>query len=681
MKKKIKKCTVPFILLLFIAMVYTSIMVNAEQQLCYTDDRTYYFNLGVTKGNTDDTNQYNETDTTFNDELPDGATFDHVEVISAESMTQQDANDYFDTILYGECETNEANNNPICNLDGKYTNSGSDDDYKFNQNTEREKVFNRMISSTTIMDANSCQSNGDGTVKCTIKRTWDSSGFSGNYYQIMSSVKLRIAYYADNCGEEENVCDMSENKNIPASLNCKNGDYEETIKRTVTVTRTKSELSAAEIEFYDKKDDAGTSPVCDNIEETITGITGVTQTGKATFNLQRTTYSGGGFHFYTNYEGKAKYEICGATGSDTGLEYTIKDEYAAYMCPPKDSEGDTTYSAGSLNEATKKCTYTSYTTDQEWDETRGRFIEVTRTGTVVEDAKQDEDGCSSTTTTYKCSTGYNHDCSNNSGEMQAFAEKMKEYLQQPTIEGSVKSKDSNEVTIPYNVADTEMAGTWNDDTVDTSAWYPGDKREYNASFRLSEARIGIYPNNVTQAPVCYNGEDDCANYIDGGNFYYVPLKWPDSTGFPVSVDVSNLSIITEMTWPLDYDCSVNCNQKMYEDKGFKFIYRPIDMSDPFPNNRQPGANWTTFMDEYDSGNNKAQNKMTRNQLEYHSILTQTDITQINSYNTRKYPDLKTITPEGKSTAITQFGINNLRGNNFNHLGKCTTEETGDKKCW
>ena len=289
-----------------------------------------------------------------------------------------------------------------------------------------------------------------------------------------------------------------------------------------------------------------------------------------------------------------------------------------------------------------------------------------------------QNGCESITTNFDCSAGY-EGCSNSSTEMQLFAGKMADKLQKPDLEDhmDILSKNSN------TGLTAKVEGTWteDDDELDTEYWFPNERINYQAKFKLAKACIGLGQDDVTKAPITYITSGSCDENISmyGGRKYFVPLKWEDGVVFPVSIYVNDISLINLMDWEINETCGINTYQEIYGDPEYKFMYRPINMSDPFPGaSRTIGKNWISFMDDYNANNLYAKNKLTRNQVEYSIDLTKEKIIEINGYNTYSYPNLNSIKSSGRSKALEDFGVTSLTGN-YNELGKCS--HTGDKKCW
>lgn len=199
--------------------------------------------------------------------------------------------------------------------------------------------------------------------------------------------------------------------------------------------------------------------------------------------------------------------------------------------------------------------------------------------------------------------------------------------------------------------------------------------------------------------------DYVVGYIDGGNNYYVPLKYPDKEYFTFSGSSNGLSIVNGMTWTMSYDCNVKVEQKIYNtipsgggssggsggsssggsgtgSGGYKFVYRPIDLSNPFPN-RKPSSNWTAFVNtSLKNGGSGAYDKyMKRDITEYSMTLTTSTIEAIKTMNdverndkNRDYNSLNTISLDGKSALLNDI-IGSSRKTKYNKLGECNRKVT------
>lgn len=133
--------------------------------------------------------------------------------------------------------------------------------------------------------------------------------------------------------------------------------------------------------------------------------------------------------------------------------------------------------------------------------------------------------------------------------------------------------------------------------------------------------------------------------------YYIPLKEKEHQ---VSVTVDGLSRLKDIrndskdkskswfgTWKISNTCKLKVINRFYEPSGdndtdsngklkYKFIYRPIDLSNPFPN-RFPGVNWYTW---YIVERNKDKKTLedSYKKLEYYTKLDNKTISEIKSYN-------------------------------------------------
>ena len=284
---------------------------------------------------------------------------------------------------------------------------------------------------------------------------------------------------------------------------------------------------------------------------------------------------------------------------------------------------------------------------------------------------------------------------NVSDEIKQVYEYMKdEYLNEVELNDNsqVKSYNSNVVSNTYE----SMQGIWDEsyngydnlsDATEQSGvelWYPGQTINYTANYNLSQACIGLYPSldMKIKSPVAYTGgtcsgiESATQKYLDGNNLYYIPLKQPTGS-FPVKANTINtqgLSLVSNMSWDLDYSCSVNVEQRLYKTNGkYKFIYRPINRYDPFPN-REEGSNWTNLKDNNSTVfNQKITEGRNNSNLEYEIRLTPQSIINLKNY-TKSYNDMSTISKNGKSTILNNFSFNK-RTNSYNDVGLCTND------CW
>lgn len=126
------------------------------------------------------------------------------------------------------------------------------------------------------------------------------------------------------------------------------------------------------------------------------------------------------------------------------------------------------------------------------------------------------------------------------------------------------------------------------------------------------------------------------------NKYYTPI---DMNGrFSISATIEGMDRITETsakkdskigkswtgTWKDSIDgCEINLYKLFYKDNGkYNFIYRPIDIYNPFPN-RNAGINW---FDWYNINRNKERLEESYSNLQYIANLDNKNISEIKEYN-------------------------------------------------
>lgn len=148
--------------------------------------------------------------------------------------------------------------------------------------------------------------------------------------------------------------------------------------------------------------------------------------------------------------------------------------------------------------------------------------------------------------------------------------------------------------------------------------------------------------------VSYKESDDNDNI---NNKYYIPFNEKEHK-HSVSVILTGLSRLSENqatkdskeqnkewfgTWKIDTGCNLKVVNRLYNPPGggdgklkYKFIYRPIDLSNPFPN-RFPGVNWYSW---YIIEKNKDKKTLedSYKKLEYYTQLDNKTISEIKKYN-------------------------------------------------
>lgn len=146
------------------------------------------------------------------------------------------------------------------------------------------------------------------------------------------------------------------------------------------------------------------------------------------------------------------------------------------------------------------------------------------------------------------------------------------------------------------------------------------------------------------------------------NEYYTPIKYTGNLSLEATIkNIGVLEYVDNWTknWTLTYDgekdktCQVNVNSRLYKpekNNEYAFIYRPIDLNNPFPN-RNAGVNW---YDWYSDPYNKNRLKSSYDKIEYTAELDNQIVSKIKEYNknnNNNYLDWRGISETGKSEFI------------------------------
>lgn len=196
---------------------------------------------------------------------------------------------------------------------------------------------------------------------------------------------------------------------------------------------------------------------------------------------------------------------------------------------------------------------------------------------------------------------------------------------------------------------------------------------------LTTMCIVYLPNSVVEE---YTGK---VTYKQGDNLglnnkYYTPIDWDSNKKYEVVATISGMDRLKESsvkadskdknkvwtgTWEYTLNGSKdNCDINLYPLYGqptggkknlkYTFIYRPIDLNNPFPN-RNPGMNW---YDWYNIERNKERLESSYNREQYSITLDSQKTSEIKKYNKDElnkggYFDWKTI-ENGQSSFIDKY---------------------------
>lgn len=196
---------------------------------------------------------------------------------------------------------------------------------------------------------------------------------------------------------------------------------------------------------------------------------------------------------------------------------------------------------------------------------------------------------------------------------------------------------------------------------------------------LTTMCIVYLPNSVVEE---YTGK---VTYKQGDNLglnnkYYTPIDWDSNKKYEIVATISGMDRLKESsvkadskdknkvwtgTWEYTFNGSKdNCDINLYPLYGqptggkknlkYTFIYRPIDLNNPFPN-RNPGMNW---YDWYNIERNKERLESSYNREQYSITLDSQKTSEIKKYNKDElnkggYFDWKTI-ENGQSSFIDKY---------------------------
>lgn len=197
---------------------------------------------------------------------------------------------------------------------------------------------------------------------------------------------------------------------------------------------------------------------------------------------------------------------------------------------------------------------------------------------------------------------------------------------------------------------------------------------------LTTMCIVYLPNSVVEeytGKVTYKTTD---NNLGLNNKYYTPIDWDSNKKYEVVATISGMDRLKESsvkadskdknkvwtgTWEYTLNGSKdNCDINLYPLYGqptggkknlkYTFIYRPIDLNNPFPN-RNPGMNW---YDWYNIERNKERLESSYNREQYSITLDSQKTSEIKKYNKDElnkggYFDWKTI-ENGQSSFIDKY---------------------------
>lgn len=235
------------------------------------------------------------------------------------------------------------------------------------------------------------------------------------------------------------------------------------------------------------------------------------------------------------------------------------------------------------------------------------------------------------------------------------------------LESKLKSPDelANDIVVEVSLKD-KNGNTYKIDNIQKSCGRPDKFKEFKEGNTVTTTCTFLLPESIVElgtGKVKYNNKPGQGI----NNEYYTPITY---TGYlSLEATISNIGVLKDVdnwtdNWTLKYDgenddsCKVNVTSRLYkpnQKNEYAFIYRPIDINNPFPN-RNAGVNW---YDWYNIPTNKDRLKSSYSKLEYQVELDNQSVSKIKEYNknNNNYLDWTGINKEtGKSDFIDKYNI-------------------------
>ena len=374
---------------------------------------------------------------------------------------------------------------------------------------------------------------------------------------------------------DEEECRVNDNKD----LSCENGEYNSSCEYDITS------------DYVTIRYPSTSEPSCSStISLPVEGSVQIIQDGDLKFDLYTgQVYAGGGFTFGVSYTNTAYWKYNGSVEHAYSKEYRIGSNGCPYVYAPKECHKEPC----GIDSTCCVCNYEYYY----W---------------------------------------YSGSCNSNQEYEEYMAKATaKKYIGLDNSDLSVTMPNSNVV----NGSNNYNVGYWECESPTVNMWYSSDDDDKNiltakCTYKMKDAYINKADSYVSYGSY-YSGN---SNYLYGNNesgepMYYIPLKWPTGR-FPVNASFSGLSSVSGMYWGGTYRCDVNCQQKLFDldNGGYLYFFRPISLSDPFPNGRQAGRNWYEWISDVKNQERLLNTYSSVDNLEYTLVLTNTDIANIKKYN-------------------------------------------------
>lgn len=208
------------------------------------------------------------------------------------------------------------------------------------------------------------------------------------------------------------------------------------------------------------------------------------------------------------------------------------------------------------------------------------------------------------------------------------------------LESKLKSTDEleNDIVVEVSLKD-KNGNTYKIDNIQKSCGRPDKFKEFKEGETVTTTCTLLLPESIVKLGT---GKVDYNNSSGQGinNEYYTPITYTGELSLKATI--KNVSVLKDVDgwidkWELTYDgenddsCKVNVTSRLYkpdQSNKYAFIYRPIDINNPFPN-RNAGVNW---YDWYSIPANKERLKSSYSKEEYQVILDNQSVSKIKEYN-------------------------------------------------
>ena len=220
----------------------------------------------------------------------------------------------------------------------------------------------------------------------------------------------------------------------------------------------------------------------------------------------------------------------------------------------------------------------------------------------------------------------------------------------------------NDITVEVYLKD-ENGKKYNIDNIQKKCTRDDDNSEFEKDKTVTTTCTFLLPESIVELGT---GKVNYNNRSGQGinNEYYTPITY---TGYlSLEATISNIGVLKDVdnwtnNWKLTYDgenddsCKVNVTSRLYkpdQSNKYAFIYRPIDLNNPFPN-RNAGVNWYSW---YEEPANKNRLESSYDEVEYQMKLDNQKVNDIKRYNNlHSYLDWYGISDSGKSNFVRDYG--------------------------